>query len=205
MITIESYISGFSETFEKHKEWLPWHITSKLTIILEEMIAQLGSDFHIENGIAVHKSAVVEGGAVLKAPVIISQKCFVASKSYLRGGVYLGESSIIGPGCDIKTSIFMENAVAAHLNFIGDSIIGNDVNFEAGSVTANHYNERVWNEITVIQDGNRIQTGSTRFGSLIGDHGRIGANAVLSPGTLLQPNTVVDRLQLVDQLKSWMR
>jgi bifunctional N-acetylglucosamine-1-phosphate-uridyltransferase/glucosamine-1-phosphate-acetyltransferase GlmU-like protein len=99
----------------------------------------------------------------------------------------------------------MENAVAAHLNFIGDSIIGNDVNFEAGSVTANHYNERVWNEITVIQDGNRIQTGSTRFGSLIGDHGRIGANAVLSPGTLLQPNTVVGRLQLVDQLKSWMR
>jgi acetyltransferase-like isoleucine patch superfamily enzyme len=38
-----------------------------------------------------------------------------------------------------------------------------------------------------------------KFGALIGDHCRIGANAVLSPGTILKPGTVVPRLALVDQ------
>ena len=30
----------------------------------------------------------------------------------------------------------------AHFNFVGDSIIGNDVNIEAGAILCNHYNER---------------------------------------------------------------
>lgn len=38
-----------------------------------------------------------------------------------------------------------------------------------------------------------------KFGSLVGDECRIGANAVLSPGTLLTPKTVVRRLELVEQ------
>ena len=45
-----------------------------------------------------------------------------------------------------------------------------------------------------------LQTGMAKFGSLTGDHSKIGANAVLSPGTLLLPNSIVKRLELVNQL-----
>ncbi|MBO5563850.1 MAG: hypothetical protein J5939_09090 [Bacteroidales bacterium] len=38
-----------------------------------------------------------------------------------------------------------------------------------------------------------------KFGSLVGDGCRIGANAVLSPGTILPPKTIVKRLQLIEQ------
>ncbi len=53
--------------------------------------------------------------------------------------------------------------------------------------------------MTVILDGQLIETGVTKFGALVGDDCKIGANAVLSPGTILAKGTVVGRLQLVDQ------
>ncbi len=43
------------------------------------------------------------------------------------------------------------------------------------------------------------KTGTLKFGALIGDGCRIGANAVLAPGTILETDTVIPRLALVDQ------
>jgi NDP-sugar pyrophosphorylase family protein len=199
MISIDDFIENFSETFRNQKQLYPWEITQTLPSILEEMISQLDENFNINNGIAIHKTTKIESGAVLKAPIIIGENCFVAATAYLRGGVYLGKSSVVGPGCEVKTCIMLHHSVIAHLNFVGDSIVGSDVNFEAGSLTANHYNERVWKEINVVHHLELIRTNTTRFGSLIGDHCRIGANAVLSPGTMLQQNSIVNRLTIVNQ------
>jgi UDP-N-acetylglucosamine diphosphorylase / glucose-1-phosphate thymidylyltransferase / UDP-N-acetylgalactosamine diphosphorylase / glucosamine-1-phosphate N-acetyltransferase / galactosamine-1-phosphate N-acetyltransferase len=76
------------------------------------------------------------------------------------------------------------------------------VNLEAGAVLANHLNERADRQISVSYDGNVIPTGLVKFGALVGDGCKIGANAVTSPGTLLPPGTIVPRLVLVDQLAS---
>jgi bifunctional N-acetylglucosamine-1-phosphate-uridyltransferase/glucosamine-1-phosphate-acetyltransferase GlmU-like protein len=104
-------------------------------------------------------------------------------------------------GVEIKSSIISNNSAVAHFNFIGDSIIGENVNFEAGSITANHFNERENKEIFVKIDDNIINTQVVKFGSLIGDYSKIGANAVLSPGTILKKNSVVKRLELIEQIK----
>jgi hypothetical protein len=45
-----------------------------------------------------------------------------------------------------------------------------------------------------------LETNTQKFGALVGDHSKIGANAVLSPGTLLLPHTLVRRLELVEQV-----
>jgi bifunctional N-acetylglucosamine-1-phosphate-uridyltransferase/glucosamine-1-phosphate-acetyltransferase GlmU-like protein len=93
----------------------------------------------------------------------------------------------------------LEGSAIAHFNFVGDSIIGHDVNVEAGAILCNHYNEREDDTVFVVVDDKRICTGLHKFGSLVGDCCRIGANSVLSPGTLLKPRTVVRRLELVEQ------
>jgi hypothetical protein len=61
---------------------------------------------------------------------------------------------------------------------------------EAGSIIANHFNERTNKEIF---------PGVTKFGALVGDGCKIGANAVLSPGTILEKNSVVARAELINQ------
>ena len=134
----------------------------------------------------VHPDAVIEPGAIIKPPMVIGAGCFIAAHAYLRGGVVLGDGVTIGPGAEVKSSLIGPGSVLAHFNFVGDSILGADVNLEAGAVIANHWNERP-------------DTGRVKFGALIGDGCRIGANAVLSPGTILPPGTIVPRLALVDQ------
>jgi NDP-sugar pyrophosphorylase family protein len=197
---IDDFIKQFSTAFASEKNKLPWEITKELTLILQSMISQLDNNFIVTNGIAVHKSAVIEKAAILKAPVIICENCFIGANAYLRNGVYLGQSSSVGPGCEIKTSIIFNHTEIAHLNFIGDSIIGSNVNFEAGSITANYFNERADKKISILYQSKVLQTGVEKFGSLVGDNSKIGAGAVLSPGTILIPNTVVKRLELIEQI-----
>ncbi|MEI7802351.1 MAG: DapH/DapD/GlmU-related protein [Bacteroidota bacterium] len=201
MISILDFINNFSETFAAEIDFLPWEITKNISAILEKKIAELIADYKIENGIAIHKSATIEQGAILKSPIIISENCFVGANAYLRSGVYLAESVTVGPGCEIKSSIIFAKTTIAHFNFIGDSIIGNHVNFEAGAHTANHYNERTDKQISVFFNGKIIETDTEKFGALVGDHSKIGANAVLSPGTILPKNSIVKRLELVEQNK----
>jgi bifunctional N-acetylglucosamine-1-phosphate-uridyltransferase/glucosamine-1-phosphate-acetyltransferase GlmU-like protein len=119
--------------------------------------------------------------------------------AYLRGGVFLDRGVTIGPACEVKSTIVLDSSRLAHLSFVGDSLVGADVNLEAGVVVANHMNERPEQEITVHMGGQHIKTGVVKFGALIGDHSRVGANAVLSPGSVLAPHTIVARLALVDQ------
>jgi UDP-N-acetylglucosamine diphosphorylase / glucose-1-phosphate thymidylyltransferase / UDP-N-acetylgalactosamine diphosphorylase / glucosamine-1-phosphate N-acetyltransferase / galactosamine-1-phosphate N-acetyltransferase len=135
----------------------------------------------------------------LKGPIIISNGCFIGAHAYLRGGVYLGDKSVIGPGCEVKSSLIMSGSALAHFNFVGDSLVGSYVNMEAGSIIANHYNERLDKTIFVMLDKKKIETSATKFGALVGDHTKIGANAVLSPGTILKPQSIVKRLELIEQ------
>ncbi|GAA4432660.1 glucose-1-phosphate thymidylyltransferase [Pontibacter saemangeumensis] len=196
---IDSYIAGFSGPFAAHKDALPWQLTKDLPGIIEEMIRRLDDSYIMKNGIAVHRSATVEEGVVLKGPAIVSEGCFIGAHAYIRGGVFLGKGTTVGTGCEIKSSIILHQSAVAHFNFVGDSLIGSNVNFEAGSIVANHYNERAEKQIWVVLNGGMINTGAEKFGALVGDNCKIGANAVLSPGTILAKGTVVKRLELVEQ------
>ena len=199
MINIDNYIIGFSLVFGDEKNMQPWEITEQLSKIIEKKLATLNNTYTIRDGVAIHQTAVVEDRAILKAPAIIEEHCFVGHNAYIRGGVYLGKNSSVGPGCEVKTSIIFGHTEIAHLNFIGDSIIGSDINLEAGSITANYFNERE-DKIIMVRYGDRlVKTNVNKFGSLIGDRCKVGANAVLSPGTILLPGTVVQRLELVKQ------
>jgi len=180
---------------------LPWEITANLKDIIEEMIPNLGEDFKIENGTAIHKSAILEHGITIKGPVIIMDNCHICANAYLREGVFLDSSVKIGPSSEIKSSMIFSGSAIAHLNYIGNSIIGRNVNFEGGSIAANHYNERVQKKIRVIFRDQIIDTGTEKFGALVGDGSKIGANGVLSPGTILEKGSIVKRLELIEQLK----
>ena len=199
---VSDYIQEFAELFPENSGQLPWAIVPLIQTILIGKMKQLSSDFQLKGTVAIHKTAVVEEHAILKGPLIISQNCFVAAHSYLRGGVYLCKGVSLGPGCEIKSSLIFSNSTLAHFNFVGDSLVGSGVNMEAGAVIANCFNERISKEVEVMINAKRIKTGLEKFGALVGDQSRIGANAVLSPGTILPRASIIKRLQLVEQITS---
>lgn len=196
---ISRFIEAWPTSLFASSEFAPWLIVQQAEALISEAISRLGRDYNVENGFAIHETSKVEAGVVLKGPGIIGPRCLVASGAYLRGGTYLGDDCIIGPSSELKTSFMFAGSKIADLNFVGDSIIGSGVNIEAGAVIANYRNELDDKTIRIAFEGNVIDTGVTKFGALIGDCARIGANAVVAPGALLQPGSRVRRLQLLDQ------
>ncbi len=162
-------------------------------------MASLDVDYRSSGNVAVHASATIEPGAVVKGPAIIGPRCLVAAGAYLRGGVYLDEECIVGPNAELKSSLLFRGSKLAHLNFVGDSILGASVNIEAGAIVANYRNELDDKRIRISHAGKVIDTGVEKFGILAGDGVRIGANAVVAPGAILPPDSKVSRLSLVDQ------
>jgi bifunctional N-acetylglucosamine-1-phosphate-uridyltransferase/glucosamine-1-phosphate-acetyltransferase GlmU-like protein len=177
----------------------PWRLTEQIGHHLRALIATLPSDaYRIEHDVAVHRSATVEGGAVLKGPLVIGPRCFVAAGAYLRGGAWLDADCIVGPGAELKTSLMFAASKLAHFNFVGDSILGSGVNLEAGAIVCNYRNERADKQIFVALAGALVATGVSKFGALLGDGCRLGANAVVAPGAILRAGTVIARAQLFD-------
>ena len=194
-----SFIKSFPKHFPFHGTSYPWDLIYYAEDHIHKILQTLGDDYALAEGLAIHATATIETNVIIKPPAIIGPGCFIAANCYLRGGVFLMGNNTLGPGCEIKTSILFPSSHFAHFNFVGDSVIGAMVNFEAGAITANHHNDKEEKEIIVLLMGKKFKTHTEKFGSLIGDHCKIGANAVLSPGTILTPKTVVKRLQLDDQ------
>jgi len=135
-LRIQDYIASFPLKFPFLDPAIePWKLTTDLSPFVERYAASLDpSGFEKAAGILVHREATIERGAMIKPPAVISAACFIASTAYLRGGVVLDRGVIIGPACELKSTVVMASSRIAHLSFVGDSLIGADVNLEAGVV-----------------------------------------------------------------------
>lgn len=137
--------------------------------------------------ISIAKGCIVEPGAFIQGPVILGEGTVVRHAAYVRGHVITGKNCIIGHTTEIKHSIMLDRSSAAHFNYVGDSILGNDVNLGAGVKLANF---RLDHEaVSLIYQGKKITTDLKKFGAIIGDGTQIGCNAVTNPGTLIGPRS----------------
>src|SRR5687767_8106929 len=105
MINPAPYLQDITTQFSGFAETAPWKIVQQIETIIKEKIAILSNDYYIKDNIAIHKTAQVEEHCVIKGPAIISEKCFIAAHAYLRGGIFLSNNVVIGPGCEVKSSI----------------------------------------------------------------------------------------------------
>jgi len=135
--------------------------------------------------ISIGEGTVIEPGAYIEGPVIIGPYNQIRHGAYIRGNVITGEKCIIGHSTEIKHSILLNGASAAHFNYVGDSILGNDVNLGAGVKLANYRLDH--KEVSILFQGQKILTGLKKMGAIIGDGAQLGCNSVTNPGTLIGP------------------
>jgi len=198
-IAIEDFVALWRLSDFADRDLLPWEATSRAAELVHRALGRLGAGYRLEGDKAIHTSATVEPGAVVKGPAILGPNSYVAAGAYLRGGVFLDADCVVGPACELKTTFMFRGSKVAHLSFVGDSILGAGVNIEAGAVVANYRNEMDDKRIRILWQGTVIDTGVDKFGALIGDDVRIGANAVVAPGALLSQGFRLARLGMLDQ------
>jgi len=149
----------------------------------------------------------VESGATLKEPVWVENGATIKSGSHIEGPVYVGKGCVVGPNarirpftsiedgvlvgssCDVKNSIIMRGTKIPHLSYIGDSIIGEDCNLGAGTITANlRFDEGT---VKMMVKGKVVDTERKKLGAIIGDRVKTGIHTSLMPGVRLGSGSLV--------------
>ncbi|MEL7487263.1 MAG: transferase [Pseudomonadota bacterium] len=199
MILISDFIEDWRAAALADEKLAPWAVTNDVVSLVRRAIEQAGPDYRLSDAGAIHRTAHVEPGAIVKPPVFIGPEAFVAATAYLRGGIVLLRKCIVGPACELKSTVMFQEAKVAHLSFVGDSLIGARANIEAGAIVANYRNEMSDKTIRIKFGSRVIETGVEKFGAMIGDDARIGANAVIAPGAFIDRNAAVARGGVVDQ------
>ena len=138
--------------------------------------------------ISIAPGCVLEPGAVIVGPAILDEGARIRTGAYVRENVVLGAGSLVGAHSEVKASILLPGAKAPHQAYVGDSILGRDVNLGAGTICSNVKN--VGQEVTFRAGGTVFHTGLRKFGAVLGDGCKTGCNTVLNPGVLMGPGSI---------------
>jgi len=103
----------------------------------ETLLADLEDDRRgtIEDGATIHGPVVVEDGARVRAgayvegPVLIQSGADVGPNAYVRGSTVIGPDVRVGNAVEVKNSILMADTAVGHLSYVGDSVLGENVNW----------------------------------------------------------------------------
>jgi bifunctional UDP-N-acetylglucosamine pyrophosphorylase/glucosamine-1-phosphate N-acetyltransferase len=165
----------------------PWELLEanewKLGELHRDVRGEVHDDADLRGDVVVEDGAVVDAGVVVEGPALIRAGASVGPNAYVRGATLVDEGAKVGHGVEVKNSVLMEGATVGHLSYVGDSVLGRNVNFGAGTTVANlrHDDEPV--KFTV--KGERVSTGRRKFGVVAGDDAKTGIDVALNIGTKL--------------------
>ncbi len=167
----------------------PWELLEanewKIGDLDRSVDGDVAESAELRGDVVVQEGATVEPGVVVEGPVLIRSGAEVGPNAYVRGTTLVGENCHVGQSVELKNSLVLANSNVPHLSYVGDSVLGEDVNLGAGTNVANlrHDDEDV--QLTV--KGERVSTGRRKFGVVVGEGARTGINTSLNAGVTLSP------------------
>jgi len=187
------------------KDWFdigrPWDLLEAnkwaLSGMTPEVKGKIEDNIHLIGAVAVAEGARIRSGAYVEGPVFIGEDSDVGPNCYIRPYTHIGKQVHIGNACEIKNSVIMDNTKVGHLSYVGDSIIGEECNFGAGTLIANYRFDA--KSVKIVVKGEVVDTGRAKLGVILGDNVKTGINATLMPGVKvgnncwIGPNVVVHR------------
>ncbi len=143
---------------------------------------------HVEGTLILGAGSRLLPGVYVEGTVVIGAGCKIGPNCYLRGSTSIGDGCHVGQAVEIKNSIVMPGAAIGHLSYCGDSIVGEKVNFGAGTITANFRHDGQSHRSMVGHE--LVDTGRRKFGAILGDHVHTGIHTSIYPGRKLWPGVM---------------
>lgn len=197
----DEFVASFFEGYEFVWEAIP-HIGRHVARLTEGKQVVLGDvlpgAYLSDRPIYIGREAVIEPGAYILGPAYIGDGVVVKHGAYIRENVILLPGSGLGHSSEAKNSLFLPGAKAPHFSYAGDSILGNNANLGAGTKLSNlgilSEKDRLSGKrpsIVLHIEDNAYETGLAKLGAILGDNVQTGCNAVLNPGCLVGPRTLI--------------
>jgi bifunctional UDP-N-acetylglucosamine pyrophosphorylase/glucosamine-1-phosphate N-acetyltransferase len=181
----------------------PWDLIEANSVLVSEIKndikGKVEKNVIVKGKLKAGKGTEILSGTYIKGNVIIGENCLIGPNCYLRGNTSIGDGCHIGQAVEIKNSVIMDNAKVPHLSYIGDSVIGENSNLGAGTITANlkHDNKNVRS----VVKGKIVDTGRRKFGTIIADDVHTGINTTIYPGRKIWPGVSTLPGEIIDKDK----
>jgi len=172
------------------------------TVEVPGSILGSGKDVYVGPGARVHPMVVIDAE---HGPVYIEEGAEIHPFSRIEGPCYIGKDSIllgakcregnsIGPMCrvggEVEESIIHGHSNKYHDGFLGHAYVGEWVNLGAGTTNSDLKND--YSTVSVMLNGRKgIDTGSTKVGSLIGDHTKTSIGTLLNTGSYVGAMAII--------------
>jgi bifunctional UDP-N-acetylglucosamine pyrophosphorylase/glucosamine-1-phosphate N-acetyltransferase len=153
----------------------------------------IGSGCELEPGVVITDCTIgcrvhIKPGSVLSESSI-GDACTVGPMAHLRPGTVLQGNNKIGNFVETKKAVIGEKSQASHLTYIGDAILGKNVNIGCGTITCNY--DGVNKHQTIIEDD--VFVGSdTQFVAPI----RVGRGSLIAAGSTITKDVPQDALAI---------
>lgn len=142
--------------------------------------AVIGSNCVIEEGVRVEGSTIGDNSVIKSHSVVESTRAgrgvCIGPFARLRPGNVISDGVRIGNFVEVKKTSMGRGTKANHLSYLGDSVIGEDVNIGAGVITCNY--DGVSKHRTTIEDGAFIGSDSQLIAPV-----KVGKGAYVGSGT----------------------
>jgi acetyltransferase-like isoleucine patch superfamily enzyme len=170
-------------------EWLKRIGPALAAFKFDAPLPPLPPGVHAEGPLWIHPTVKLPPYATLIGPAYIGARTEIRPGAFVRGNVIVGEGCVLGNACEYKNCLLLDEVRTPHYNYVGDSILGNRAHLGAGVICSNL---RLDCREVMVRVGDAQQpTGLRKFGAILGDSAEVGCNAVLNPGTLLGPRSLV--------------
>ncbi|MDY6964767.1 MAG: bifunctional sugar-1-phosphate nucleotidylyltransferase/acetyltransferase [Halobacteriota archaeon] len=179
------------------EDWIdigyPWNLLNANEDMLKGIKKEVNGDVEeratIHGDVVIGDGTIVRNGAYIIGPVVIGENCDIGPNCFIRPYTSIGDDVRIGNGVEVKNSIIMNHTKIGHLTYIGDSVIGEECNFGAGTIVANlRHDDR---SILVRVEEERIDSGRRKLGVIFGDGVKTGINSTINVGTVIKAGQMI--------------
>jgi bifunctional UDP-N-acetylglucosamine pyrophosphorylase/glucosamine-1-phosphate N-acetyltransferase len=92
---------------------------------------------YIEHNVDIGQDTVIRPGCYIESGVVIGKRCTIGPYAHLRKGVVIGNDTRVGNFAELVRTQVGERVKINHVSYLGDAVVGDDVNIGAGTITAN--------------------------------------------------------------------
>ena len=163
----------------------PWEALPRIGAFILKLGAELDPEEYEKRGedVWVARSANVAPTAYIHGPAIIGKNAEVRHCAFIRGNALVGEGAVVGNSTELKNVVLFNKVQVPHYNYVGDSILGYKAHMGAGSITSNVKSDKKL--VKVHTPEGDIETGTKKFGAMVGDNVEVGCGSILNPGTVV--------------------
>lgn len=167
-------------------------VTLDVNVILEGKIeigahSTIGANCYVKDSV-IGSNVTIKANSFIEGAVI-DDNCVIGPFARVRPHSHIAHGAHVGNFVEVKNTALGIGSKANHLSYLGDAMIGANVNIGAGTITCNYDGANKYQ--TIIEDGAFIGSNSQLVAPVT-----IGKNATIGSGSTITCNAPADKLTI---------